>query len=263
MKLKQHLMFFLILLLILVSCAALWQWAGYSVTQVPADGGVRDLTGADFDSVCFDLFGPVEYIPNALLTPGEFEAKRDEIKIGDPEKEAAFSTSRVRIYVPTGTYGLMLWNAEYAARIYINGQFMESVGVPGSAAEDSTANVRLLFYTVEAASGVIELVQQASSFVASDGDSHANIIIGKPDIVRKNYDKQKELPAILMGCFLALALAFLVLYSLLPVYRANLWFSAFCFTWFIRTGCISPWVLSTFLPLPGMVILSGLPQRAT
>jgi hypothetical protein len=248
-------MFVAVLLLILLSCAVLWHWAGYSVTLVPSVDGTRDLRGADFDSDCFDLFGAVEFIPNALLTPEEFELRHEEIIIGSPEKEASYSTSRIRVYLPEGAYGLMLWNAEFATNIFINGHLMESVGRPGRTAELSTTDIRLLFYTVVAPDGVLEIVQQASTHVVPDGESHAYMVIGRPEIVREIYGKHKTLSAVLMGCFFALALAHLALYSLLRVYKANLWSALFCLVWFIRIGYTSPWILSSFLPLPGIVNL--------
>ena len=131
-KLKQNAIFIIILLLIFLACGTLWMWAGETVTHVPSMDGARDLRGADFSSGSYDLFGPVEYIPNALLTPAEFEARRDKILVGDPGVFDSYSTGRLRVYLPEGTYGLMMWNARDAANIYINGQPVESVGVPAS-----------------------------------------------------------------------------------------------------------------------------------
>lgn len=250
MKLKRDAIFFAILLLIFLACAALWLWAGDTVAHIASGDGTRDLRGADFDSSCFDLYGPVEYIPNALLTPNELEARQDEIQTGEPAKTARYSTSRLRIYVPAETYGLMLWNAEFATNIYINGQLIESVGVPASDSEHSTPGVRLLYYTADAPNGVIEIVQQAANHTLPEGGGHSDIIIGKPETVLEVYSKHKAIPSVVMGCFLALALAHLVLYSLLRFYKANLWFALFCLTWFIRTGYTDPWLLSSLLPLP-------------
>lgn len=251
---KQNAIFYIILPLILVACGMLWLWQVYPVTHVPSNDGTRDLRSADFDFGSFDLYGPVEYIPNALLTPKEFEARQSEIQVGEPAKTAKYSTSRLRIYVPEGSYGLMLVNAEYATNIYIGGELMESVGVPASDSEYSTPGVKLLYYTVEATYGVIEIVQQASTYVLPEGISHTDIIIGRPDIVRKIYDKQKTIPSVLMGCFLALALAHLALHFLLRFYKANLWFALFCFAWFLRTGYTYPYVLSSLFPFSWSVV---------
>lgn len=250
MKPKKNVFFFSILALAFLACAALWLWAGFPVTHISSADGMRDLRGADFASGSFDLLGPVEYIPNALLTPEEFDARQDEIQIGNPEQAARYSTSRLRVYVPVGTYGLMLYSTEFAASIYINGLLVESVGMPGSGAAQSEPGTKRLYYTAEAPNGVIEIVQQASTYAVPKGDSHANIIIGKPETVRQTYDHKNMATSIVMGCFLALFLAHLVLYSLIRRYTANLWAALFCLMWFFRTGFTDPWALSSFLSVP-------------
>ncbi len=244
---KKHAVFFIILALIFLSCASLWLIAGYPVTHISSQDGTRDLREVDFDSGSLDLLGPVEYIPSALLAPGEFEARRSEIHVGSPEQVASFSTSRLRVYVPAGIYGLMLYSGEYACNLYINGHLAEKIGVPASDAVSSRPGTKRLYYTVQAQDGTIEIVQQASTYAVPDGDSHSNVIIGKPETVREAYDRTNMISSVVMGCFLALFLAHLVLYSLLRHYKANLWFALFCLMWFVRTGFTDPWILSSFL----------------
>ncbi len=249
MKRRLNATFFSVLALAFLAFAALWLGAGYPVAHVPSGDGTRDLRAADFSSSTFDLSGPVEYIPNALLTPQEFSAR--PFMLGEePGEPARYRTSRLRILAPEGIYGLMMWNAEFAASIYINGELMERVGVPARDAQHAVAGTKLLFFTANAPNGVIEIVQQASTYVLPEVGGHADIIIGKPEIVRGVYNRQNFLPSIAMGCFLALALAHLVLFFLLRMYKANLWLSLFCFVWFLRTGYAGPWVLSPVFALP-------------
>ncbi len=254
MKRHTNRIFFTILLLIFLACTALWLWTDYPVTHISSGDGTRDLRGMDFSSGCVDLYGPVEYIPDVLLSPEELEARQGQIQTGEPADVARFSTSRLRVYLPKGTYGLMMWNAEYATNLYINGALMESVGVPAGDARHSVPGATLLYFTVNAPDGVIEIVQQASNYVLPGGGSHADIIIGRPERIRGIYDQYRGLPAVAMGCFLALALGHLVLFSLFRSYKANLWFALFCFAWFLRTGYTNPWVLSSLLPMPWTII---------
>jgi len=240
------------ILLPLIAAVCVWIWAsgGIPATQAESDNGTWDLRGADFSSGSMNLHGSVEYIPGALLAPGEFEEQRDAAALGDPQAAAPFSTSRIRILVTAGTYGLMGYSSEFASRVYINGMLTESIGMPGSSPAVSDPGIKLLFYTAEAPDGVIEIVQQASNYVyRMDDSSHANIIIGEPDAVREIYTKQIAFAAIVLGCFFALALAHLVLYCLHRSYKANLWFMLFCVTWFFRTGLTGPKLLPMLLPL--------------
>ena len=255
MKQEQNVIFFIILSVIFLACTTLYLWSGDSVTHIsPGNDATRDLRGADFSAGAFDLKGPVEYIPNELLTPEQFEARQNEIRIGEPAGTARYSTSRLRVHLPAGTYGLMMWNAEFATNIYINGRFTESVGVPAADAAHSTPGVRLLFFTADAPNGVIEIVQQASNYVLPGGGSHADIVIGKPAVIRDMFNRQNTIPSIVMGCFLVLVLAHLVLYSMRRYYKVNLWFALFCFVWFLRTGYTYPWILSSLLPLPWVTV---------
>ena len=118
-------------------CIWIWSWADFQKTLVFSEGGTWDLRGYDFSKNYFNLIGDVEYIPRVLLTPRQFEERQDEIMIGSPEKVASFSTSRIRILVPVGTYSLMGYSSEYASRVYINDILSKSIGVPGSASDDS------------------------------------------------------------------------------------------------------------------------------
>ena len=225
MKIKQNAIFIAILLLTVLICGTLYLWSGDTVAHIPSGDGTRDLLNADFSSGSFDLSGPVEYIPNALLTPDEFEAGLDEALTGDPADFVSYSTGRLRVYVPIGTYGLMMWNAGFATNIFIGGQPVESVGVPSGDAKRSITDSRFLYYTANAPNEVIEIVQQASDYVLRERGSHAHVVIGTPETVRKMYTKQNAIPAVVIGCFLVFFLAHLLLYSMLRLYKANLWFA--------------------------------------
>ena len=247
---NQKYILLILLPIIAVMCVWIWSRTGTQYTLIMSDSGTWDLRGADFDADNFNLQGEVEYIPNALLTPEEFESRRDETQIGNPEQAASYSTSRIRILVPKGVYGLMGYSSEYASRVYINGVLAEEIGVPGNTAESSIPSSALLFYAVEARDGFIEIVQQASNYVYSFRDgSHANIIIGAPGNARGVYMKQIILASVVMGCFLTLAFAHFALYFQMRSYKANLWFALFCVAWFIRSGYTGPKILPLLLPL--------------
>ena len=68
--------------------------------EVRSDTGTWDLRAFDFEQVHARIIGKVEFIPNALLTPEEFEAREDEIQLGFPEQVSDYATSRIRILLP-------------------------------------------------------------------------------------------------------------------------------------------------------------------
>jgi hypothetical protein len=252
---KQNVIFIAVMTVTFLACGSLWLANGFSVAHISSGDGTRDLRGANFDTNCFDLYGPVEYIPNAFLTPEEFAAHENEIQTVLQTDTSDYGTGRLRIYVQNGTYGLMMWNAEYASDIYVNGQMVERVGVPGDSASAAVPGFRWLLIYAEAHDGVIEIVQQASNFVTErTSGSYTDIIIGNRETVRDIYHRQNAVSAILMGSFFALALICVMLYAFLRSDRAALWFALFCLLWFVYTGCSEPWVLSSFLPLQYILI---------
>jgi signal transduction histidine kinase len=249
MKQKQNVIFIAVMIVTFLACGSLWLANGFSAAHVSSGDGTRDLRGANFNANCFDLYGPVEYIPNALLTPEEFAARENEVQTVLSADMSDYGTERLRVYVPDGTYGLMMWNSDFAVNIYINGRYAESIGAPGENVNQSVAGARRLYYTVDAPNGVIEILQQMTSHVTPDWMDDANIIIGAPVAVREIYARQNIIASVVLGSFLALFLVHLVLYSLMSFYKANLWSALFCLVWFLSVGYSCPWILSSIAPL--------------
>lgn len=247
---RTHLQNFIPLLtlpVMLAVCLALWMtMSNIRYAEVESSTGVWDLRGFDFPNESARVVGAVEYIPNALLTPEEFDARADEIQIGYPQNAASFSTSRIRILLPEGSYLIAGRSIDYSDRVYINGKLMAEIGIPGETKQTSVPDTADLSFMDEPVDGVITIVQQTSNFVHREGGWHDDWRIGYTEIVRASY--RHDVTAIVMGCFLALFLVHLALFFILRSYRANLYFSLFCLMWFLRTGVTGVKVFSTLLP---------------
>lgn len=243
-----------VLPLALVVCLVLWFSMNSVVfVKMQSDTGVWDLRGIDFDHEAVSAVGSVEYIPDALLTPEEFEARSDEIQIGDPRDTAEYATSRIRLIVPDGvTYTISRRSSDYAYRVYVNGKWMADAGMPGDSKESTIPDVSELVLTDEPVDGEIVIVQQVSNFVHREGGWHDGVHIGLPSVMRATY--RHDVTAIILGCFLALFLVHLSLFFILRTYRANLYFALFCLVWFLRSGVTEAKVFSTLFPfLPWIV----------
>lgn len=240
---------------ILAVCLALWSLtANTQHIDMDSDTGVWDLRDFDFSSGAARILGAVEYIPDALLTPKEFAARSGEIQFGRPQdNDVLYCTSRLRILVPEGAvYAIACRSIDYSERIYINGQHMADIGLPGDSRETSIPDTASLSFMAEPVNGVIEIVRQTSNFVHRESGWHDGVRIGLPRIVQASYQHYAE--AIIMGCFLALFLVHLALYFILRTYPANLYFSLFCLTWFLRTGVTESKIFAALLPeLPWIV----------
>ncbi len=238
----------LMLPLIVAVCFTLWQnMSSAPYTVMYSDTGVWDLRGFDFAHGSASVRGQVEFIPGALLTPGEFAARENEISLGNPQDVCQYATSRIRILLPEGkTYMLAGRSTDYAERIFVNGQHVADVGTPGASGETMVPNTADLNFMCEPKDGVIEIVQQVSNFVHREGGWHDYIRVGYPDAVRAAY--RHDFAVLIMGCFLALFIVHMTLFVQLRSYRANLYFSLFCLTWFLRSGVTGAKVFSALLP---------------
>lgn len=234
--------------LTLAVCLVLWiVMSNNTYTEVLSENGVWDLRSFDFKNESARVVGDVEFIPNVLLTPEEFEARSDEILVGRPEDICQYATSRIRLLLPdNATYMLAGRSTDYSDRMYINGKWIVNVGSPGDSRETTIPNTADLTFMGEPEDGVLEIVQQVSNFVHREGGNHSDFRIGYPDVVRATY--RHDVTAIIMGCFLALFLVHLTLYFILRVYKANLYFALFCLMWFLRTGVTGVKVFSSLLP---------------
>ncbi|MDR1539971.1 MAG: sensor histidine kinase [Clostridiales bacterium] len=227
-----------------------FQWIG-----VRSENGVWDLTSFDFSGdEEASLEGAVEFIPEALLTPEAFAARESEVQIGDPEAVSQFATSRMRALMPDdGYYALMGRSIDYADRLFVNGAYMLEFGSPGATKQTNVPGTGLIYITVKADGGVIEIIRQGSNFVHRDGGGPTGLRLMRAGLVGN-----KQAPAyivnILMGCFLALFFVHLMLFCLLHNYRANVYFALFCLMWFLRMGVTNPRVFTVLLPWLSWVV---------
>lgn len=238
---------------LLAVCVALWiATATPPAVTVQSEGDVWDLRGFDFSDseTIARLSGPVAFIPNALLTPEEFEARADEIRYGNPEDVSRYATCRMRVLLPDGWYYVTRLSTDYAERLYVNGELLFEIGRPGDSRETEVPNTLGQNMTLKPENGVIEFVMQSSNFVHREGGGYAGWRIGNPETGRGG----GYLTSIVMGCFLALFLVHGILFVLLRTYRANLLFALFCLMWFLRAGVTWTKVFSVVLPQMSWVV---------
>jgi hypothetical protein len=126
-------------------------------------------------------------------------------------KTLQYATHRLRLSLPPGRiYGIKLTSSDYSMRLYINGEEIDSVGVPGETRETTVPRVQNRVYYFSAELGEAELVVQAANFVhAADGAWPPDFYIGS----HENITTQNTVSA---------ALAFLVVGYLLTAFFDHL-----------------------------------------
>lgn len=234
---------------ILAVCVLLFTILSNSNTcvEIWSDTGTWDLRAFDFEKMHVRITGNVEFIPNALLTPDEFEARAEEIQYGKPAQVSEYATSRIRILLPDDHHFMVAGRSiDFSDKIYINGKLAAEIGVPGETRETTIPETASIHLTANPVNGEIILVQQGSNFVHREGGGHDDWRVGYSDVVNAAYSN--NVGTMVMGCFLALFLVHIVLYAILPSYRANLYFSLFCLTWFFRSGVTGNKLFTAMLP---------------
>lgn len=242
----------LFLLLVVFVGVALWALGG-SITyqQLQSQDGIWDLRYTDFQRDSVRLSGSVEYVEDALLTPKEF-AESENIVIGDvPESGLGCVTSRIRLLVPDDNfYEIAGFADDFGSRIYVNGQHLVDIGMPGKTKEDNVPAERFLTFTAEAQDGIIEIVQQSSNLLYRYNTSHIRWTVGRYINVSSWAESYVNSYVTIMGIYIALFLVHMLLFLVMRSYRANLWFGLLCLVWAVRTGITSlkpllvlaPWI---------------------
>jgi len=251
-KLKNFIPYLPILLIIFVAGLLISIASPPPVTHVESWYGDPDLRGHDFENYVVHLRGFVEYAPNVLLSPVEFEAW-----INDSANEASFgwasryttATSRIRLYVEDGKwYTFTRYAAEFSRRIYVNGEWLLDIGRPGQTPETDIPNTGRITFTAQGVDGVIEIVQQSSNHVHRGGSAPLWWYVGTGTLLSDWARAEQYQTAIILGCFLMLALLFFVLFFTHGHNYANLLFSAFCLVWLVRMGVTGNRVFTVIFP---------------
>jgi signal transduction histidine kinase len=240
---RKNRILLLIVELPLIVAVSLGLWFVYNGPPreiVSSDTGIWDLRSIDFSRAIVRFDGKVEFFAGALLTPDEFARSTDEIEIIDARNTGSrYGTSRIRILVPEDASYAVSGNSPLGAvRIFINGEWMDDIGLPGESAESAVPSGAFFYYTVRPRGGVIEIVQQVSNFAHRLNETHAGYVIGSVRLVRSFAAREVNVTAFVMGCFLALCFVHLTLWFLLRRYRINLYFSLLCLVWAIRTAVV-------------------------
>ena len=219
----------------------------YDLKTVTGENGIWDLREYSFEDNRYYLTGPVEYIPDDLLTPDEFRAREGEIVVGYPQENCQYATSRLRILVPSdGYYAFSGRSIGYSERLFVNGEWILDIGVPGETRETTIPDTGNISVTLKAENGIIEIIQQSSNFVQRKGGSHDGWRLTTRDI--RDFLLEDFNDGIKLGFFLALFFIHLLFYIIHRTYRANLYFALFCLMWFFRSGVTGAEIFTDILP---------------
>jgi len=215
---------------------------------VYGEDGVWDIRNFNFENHNVRLAGYAPFIPNALLTPEEFDARASEVVFGSTRAETHL-TSRLRILVPENEwFSFSRASLDYSHRLYVNGDFMLEIGSPGHNRNEDIPNTGRISFTAQEADGVIEIVQQSTNFVHRQGGVHHEWLIGSGVVILSEARTADYRTSILIGSFFILSLILFLVYFTLRGNRDMLYASLFCLIWLVRMGVTDGRVFTLLMP---------------
>lgn len=246
----ERLVLYIIIPIIILLCIGLTYLLSLDKASVlvSSDDSTWDLSTSNVSKEEVQLTGSVEYIPNALLTPNEYEKRKGEAVLTDDLITEDYATSRMILKMPNdGWYTFSRTSIDYSEKVYVNGELMAQMGTPGENKDNTTPNVGRITFTAKATDGTIEIVQQSANFVHRYGGNHLDWIVGGNWLLR---DVQVTDFAIVMemGAYLVLFVIHMLLYLMLRSYKPNLLLSLFCLTWFFRMGATGHSIFTVLIP---------------
>ena len=217
-------------------------------TDVYSENGIWDLRDIDFDTTVIKLEGNVEHIPNAILTPKEFQENEDKIEIGQPKDVNEGRTVRITLLMPENKSYHVYTIGDYARKVYLNGEERGSTGVPSADADTFEPAYGAIFGDVLASGNEIEIVMQGGNFVHVATNGYTNVYIGNTKLVQwfMGYENSMEFSIIAILFFITiLHLIFALMFGNYPLHLA---FCATCIIWAIRLGLVGSKILYEIMP---------------
>jgi len=211
--------------------------------------GVFDLRGIDFQEDIVLLGGAVEYVPDVLLTPEQFDSWAGKIFRGPVPKDMRVATARITLLVPEDMILAMASDSvDYNERVFVNGQWRREVGSPGPTPETSVPGLGFRIMEVREENGVVTIIRQSSNFVHKENSSYAGFWVGSPANIYEMTSLVQLFTGIGMGLCLCLFILHIAFYLLLSRYKPNLWFALLCLIWLLRTGVSGRMMLLAAFP---------------
>jgi signal transduction histidine kinase len=239
--------------LLLYFCFLLAVFAGlFGLTSSPISevGSTGELATFDFDSSIARVEASAfEWYPDALYTPEDFATGISEAPQPIDRRTEQYGTYRLVVHLPVGqVYGLSAYSATYAQELWINGELLSQVGMPGIDA--ATTVHKTDYYTVyfTAGEGPTEIIIQRADFAHSQGGQLYPQYLGQQERIATMVGALQLRGGIIVGCMLVAALLLLGFFLFLKGHRQFLWFALCCLMVAVRTLFTDHKLIMLFFP---------------
>jgi signal transduction histidine kinase len=206
---------------------------GARSVRLPAANGFYDLTNNDFENTVYHIAENWESYPEKLYAPEDFDngsvTETPILPQVGYHGSVPYITYRMRLDLPPGqTYGILMTTGDHSMRLFIDGDEIDSVGVPGETRESTVPQVREKFYCFTSASGTVAFTVQTSSFVHAKGCRPPAFTIGSFENIARQSTNETAAAFVLIGCLLTSFLYHLGLFLLNRTRKNVLLFAVCC-----------------------------------
>jgi len=215
--------FILIAVCLFLICGTVFYYVSipHNVSDITAEGGVLDLTGADFTNTLFTLDGEWEFYYGQFITPEDFRYGKSldgtVIKTPGSWKNAGYSltgfaTYRLVILTDETDLTIQIPKITFSSTVWFNGGKVFESGKPGKTKEETEPGIRTAYVNITPENGRIEIVVQTANynwFVAGLRNSFG---LGRSAVVQKHAIIRYCLVAAVIGALLVLALYHFILF---------------------------------------------------
>jgi signal transduction histidine kinase len=204
------------------------------VAALPVAGDGYNLIGSDFANTVYSGAETWESWPERFYYPADFEsgaAPDAPVALAESDyRNIQYATHRLTLTMPADRqYAVFVRSSDYAMRLYINGEEIGGVGVPGDSRESTVPRVLEKTWYFMPQSETVTLLVHAANFVhGKAGCQPPALIVGAPENIGTLTAAKTAFSFAITGCLVTAALYHLGLFLLNRKRKNALILSACC-----------------------------------
>jgi len=215
-------------------------WIGFlfapqpKLVELPATTGTYDFSDYNFEDTVYRVSNmawqslPYQlYTPEDLLTGNVTESFRSLEPIAS--MNISYATHIIQLTLPADVYySISMVTAEYAMRIFIDDNEIDSIGVPGTTRESTEHRILERTYYFSPESETTTILVQTANFVHKEGSGAPSFIIGTTENIVKRNNIALSVSFLIVGCLIAAFLHHIGLFFLNRNRKIELIFATCC-----------------------------------
>lgn len=159
-----------------------------------------------------------------------------------------YALYKLKVYLGSnkGYLALKLLNAATSIEIFINNNYIGSIGTPASSHKNYKPSYKPTIFPFQATTDTIIITAKVANFEHHKGGIWEPIYLGTFNTISQNREKDLFLDFFLMGAILIMSVYHLALFFMRRKARYNIFFSLFCFFLLLRLAVTGSYFIYSF-----------------